>query len=67
MRGLQDLQGVPPLPWDLWRKNGGKIYVRGLALEFLTLLEVFEVGTIYSHGSFTRPTMCTPVALDLRG
>ena len=55
------------LLWDLWRKTGGKVYVRVLALEFSTLLEVFEVGTIYSHGSFMRPAVCILVALDLRG
>ena len=37
------------------------------ALEFSTLLEVTEAGTIHVHASCTRPTRCTPVLLGFKG
>ena len=36
------------------------------ALEFSTLLEVTEAGTIHVHASCTRPTRCTPVLLGFK-
>ena len=36
------------------------------ALEFSTLLEITEAGTIYSYGSYTSPTTCSPVALGFK-
>ena len=37
------------------------------ALEFSTLLEVTEAGTIHVYASCTRPTRCTPVLLGFKG
>ena len=44
----------------------GVTYFGAPALEFLTLLEVTEVGTINSHESCTRPSMSYRTALVLR-
>ena len=37
------------------------------ALEFSTLLEVTEAGTIHVNASCTSPTRCTPVLLGFKG
>ena len=37
------------------------------ALEFSTLMEVTEAGTIHVYASCTRPTRCTPVLLGFKG
>ena len=44
-----------------------KAYFWAPALEFSTLLEVTEAGTIHVHASCTRPTRCTPVLLGFKG
>ena len=44
----------------------GGTYFWAPALEFSTLLEVTEAGTIHVHGC-TRPTRCTPVLLGFKG
>ena len=46
----------------------GGTYFWAPALEFSTLLEVTEAGTIHVHArcSCTRPTRCTPVLLGWR-
>ena len=45
----------------------GGTYFWAPALEFSTLLEVTEAGTIHVHASCTRPTRCTPVLLGFKG
>ena len=45
----------------------GGTYFWAPALEFSTLLEVTEAGTIHVHASCTRPTRCTPVILGFKG
>ena len=45
----------------------GGTYFWAPALEFSTLLEVTEAGTIHVHASCTRPTRCTPFFWVLRG
>ena len=42
-------------------------YFGAPALKFSNLLEIIEVGTIYSHEGCTRPTRGAPVALDFKG
>ena len=45
----------------VWSIRVGGTYFWAPALEFSTLLEVTEAGTILVHASCTRPTRCTPV------
>ena len=47
--------------------GGGGTYFWAPALEFSTLLEVTEAGTILVHASCTRPTRCPPFFWVLRG
>ena len=43
------------------------MYYEPLDLEVSTLLEVTEAVTLYVHASCTWPTMCTHVALEIKG
>ena len=45
----------------LWSIGVRGTFFGGPALEFSTLLEVTEAGTIHVHASCTMPTRCTPV------
>ena len=78
MQAVYDLLGVPPFFWVLrgdneveliavWSIRVGGTYFWAPALEFSTLLEVTEAGTILVHASCTRPTRCTPVLLGFKG
>ena len=51
----------------VWSIRVGGTYFWAPALEFSTLLEVTEAGTILVHASCTRPTRCTPFFWVLRG
>ena len=51
----------------VWSIRVGGTYFWAPALEFSTLLEVTEAGTILVHASCTRPTRCTPVLLGFKG
>ena len=42
-------------------------YFASPALEFSTLLEVTEAGTIHINTCCTMPTRCTPVLLGFKG
>ena len=45
----------------------GVTYFGASVLEFSTLLEVTEAGTVHVHASCTRPTRCTPILLGFTG
>ena len=51
----------------VWSIRVGGTYFWAPALEFSTLLELTEAGTILVHASCTRPTRCTPVLLGFKG
>ena len=51
----------------LWSIRAGVTLFVAPALKSSTLLEVTEIGTIYSHKSYARPTRCTHVCLGLKG
>ena len=78
MRVVHDLLGVPQFFWVLRGDNEvelialrsirvGGTYFWVPALEFSTLLEVTEAGTIHVDASCTRLTRCTPFFWVLRG
>ena len=48
-------------------KRVGVTYFGAPVLEFSTLLEVTEAGTVHVYASCTRPTRCTPVLLGFKG
>ena len=45
----------------------GVTYFGAPVIEFSTLLEATEAGTVHVHASCTRRTRCTPVILGFKG